>query len=215
METPNTEMVFDPSVPDLYADKFQRQDWSHNVYSDAPLDQQLNMPKPWLQGFIVHVYVDSDHAGDTVTRRSRTGFFIYCNNSLVYCMSKKQGYIDTSSFGSEFVSMRACTEYIRWLKFKLQMMGIQCDCPAFIYGDNQSVLANSTMPHSMLKKKSNSIAYHFVREGTARNKWRATYINTNDNQYDLLTKILPHGENRTKFCNMILHQIWFWRATRT
>ena len=79
------------------------------------------------------------------------------------------------------------------------MMGIQCNCPAFIYGDNQYVLANTTMPHSMLKKKSNSIAYHFVREVTAREECRATYINTNDNRYGLLTKVLPYGEKRTKF----------------
>ena len=91
---------------------------------------------------------------------------------------------------------------------------IQCNCPAFIYGDNQSVLANTTIPHLMLKKKSNSIAYHFVREGTACDEWRDTYINTNDNQSSLLTNPFPHGENRTKFYNMLLHHIWVWIATR-
>ena len=87
------------------------------------------------------------------------------------------------------------------------MMGIQFDCPAFIYGDNQYLLANTTMPQSMLKKKSNSIAYHFVREGTASDEWRATYTNTNDNRSDLLTKPLPHGDKRKKFCKMLLHHI--------
>ncbi len=42
------------------------------------------------------------------------------------------------------------------------MMGITNDEPAFVYGDNQSVLANITNPASTLKKKSNAIAYHFV-----------------------------------------------------
>ena len=32
----NTEMVFDPSVPDFDADKFQCQDWYQTVYGDAP-----------------------------------------------------------------------------------------------------------------------------------------------------------------------------------
>ena len=45
----------------------------------------------------------------------------------------------------------------------------------------------------MIKKKSNSIAYHFVREGTAHNERKANYINTNDNISDLLTEPLPHG----------------------
>ena len=108
----NTEMVFDPSVPDFDVDKFQRQDWSQTVYGDSPLDRPPKMPKPRGQGFIFSANVYSDHGSDTVTRRSKTGFFIYCNNALVYWISKNQGSIDTSSFGSEFLSMNDCTEYI-------------------------------------------------------------------------------------------------------
>ena len=34
----NTEMMFDPSVPNFDADKFQCQYWSQTVYGDAPTD---------------------------------------------------------------------------------------------------------------------------------------------------------------------------------
>ena len=61
------------------------------------------------------------------------------------------------------------------------MMGITVDEPTFVFGDNQSVLANTTNPTSMLKKKSNAIAYLFVHEGVAHDEWRMAYINTNDN----------------------------------
>ena len=74
-------------------------------------------------------------------------------------MSKKQTSIETSSFGSELCAMEMATEYVRGLRFKLRMID-----PTFVYADNQSVLANTTMPMSMLRKKSDSIAYHFVRE---------------------------------------------------
>jgi hypothetical protein len=50
------------------------------------------------------------------------------------------------------------------------MMGIKVDEPAFVFGDNQSVLCNTTAPALTLKKKSNAIAYHFVREGVARDE---------------------------------------------
>ena len=43
------------------------------------------------------------------------------------------------------------------------MMGMTVDEPTFVFGDNQSVLTNTTAPASTLKKKSNAIAYHFVR----------------------------------------------------
>ena len=153
-------------------------------------------------------YVDGDHAGDTVTRRSRTGFLVFLNSALVHWMSKKQASIETSSFGAEFTAMKQCTEYVRGLRYKLRMMGISCSSPTYVYGDNQSVLANTTMPHSVLNQKSNSIAYHFVREGTARDEWRTTYVNTSLNPADLLTKPLPAGEKRTHFVQMILHHLY-------
>ena len=76
------------------------------------------------------------------------------------------------------------------------MMGIPVEGPTYIYGDNQSVLANTTIPDSTLKKKSQSKAYHFVHEGVARDEWRTSYVNTHDNKADLLTKQLPHGDKR-------------------
>ena len=64
-----------------------------------------------------------------------------------------------------------------------------------------------TAPESTLKKKSNAIAYHFVREGVARDEWRTAYVNTEENVADLLTKPL-HGAKRAKFVRMILQHIF-------
>ena len=87
-------------------------------------------------------------------------------------------------------------------------MGIPAEGPTCIYGDNQSVLANTTIPGSTLKKKSQSIAYHFVHEGVARDEWRTSYVNTHDNEADLLTKQLPHGEKRKGFVSNLFHHIF-------
>ena len=84
-------------------------------------------------------------------------------------------------------------------------MGIPVGQPTYVFGDNQAVLANTTKPHSVLKKKSSSIAYHYVREGVARDEWRITYLNTSYNPADLLTKSLPGGEKRARFTSFILH----------
>ena len=87
-------------------------------------------------------------------------------------------------------------------------MGIPCVGPAYIFRDNQSVLANLTIPDSFLKKKLQSIAYHFVREGVARDEWRTSYVNTHDNEADLLTKLLPAGKKRQGFVKNLLHHIY-------
>ena len=87
-------------------------------------------------------------------------------------------------------------------------MGIHCNGPAYIKADNQSVLVNTTIPDSTLKKKSQSIAYHMVREGVARDEWRLTYVNTHDNDADLLTKQLPAGPKRKGFVMNLIHHIF-------
>ena len=103
--------------------------------------------------------------------------------------------------------MKQATEYVRGLRYKFRMMGIPVDEPAFIFGDNQSVLANTNMLESTLKKKKQSIAYHFVQEGSARDEWQTAYINTDENVADMFTKPLPSGEKRWKFLRMLLHHL--------
>ena len=159
-------------------------------------------------GFVMHAKVDADHASDTITRRSRTGILVWLNSSLIHWWSKKQNSVESSSFGSEFTAMKQCCEYLKGLRYKLRMMGIPVLGPAYISGDNQSVLANTTNPDSTIKKKSQSIAYHFVREGVARGEWRTSYVNTHENEADLLTKPLPDGEKRRGFVSNLLHHIY-------
>ena len=206
----NTEMVFDPSDPVVDGAQFERRDWTTSEFGHLEGKEVMppNMPEPRGLGFIMRAKVDADHASDTVTRRSRTGFLVYLNCAPIYWWSKKQTSVESSSFGSEFIAMKQCCEYLRGLRYKLRMMGIPIDGPSYIYGDNQSVLANTTIPDSTLKKKSQSIAYHFVREGAARDEWRTSYVNTNDNEADLLTKQLPSGEKRKGFVRSVLHHIF-------
>ena len=77
----NTEMIFDPNELTIDEDLFEKQDWSNSVYvtDDTDLKEALpgNMPKPRGLGMIMSAYVDANHAGDSVTRRLRTGFLIY------------------------------------------------------------------------------------------------------------------------------------------
>ena len=206
----NTELVFDPSDPVIDESQFERRDWTASEFGHIDGKEELpgNMPEPRGLGFQILAKVDADHASDTVTRRSRTGFLAFLNSALTHWWSKKQTGVESSSFGSEFIAMKQCCEYLRGLRYKLRMMGIPCEGPSHIYGDNQSVLANTTVPESTLKKKSQSIAYHFVREGSARDEWRTAYVNTHENEADLLTKLLPCGEKRKGFVRNLIHHIY-------
>jgi hypothetical protein len=66
---------------------------------------------------IMTCFVDANHAGDKITRRSQTGFIIYVNNAPIDWFSKKQNTCESSTFGSEFVAMRIATERIKALRY--------------------------------------------------------------------------------------------------
>ena len=202
----NAELILDPSEVIFQNSLFKRENWVNSPYGTEPITIK-NAPD--LYGKVVKLiaYCDADHAGDLLTRRSRSGFLIYINNSLIHWMSKRQLSIETSSYGSEFTSLKQCTEYLRGLRYKLTMMGVPTELPSYVFGDNKSVLANTSVPHSALKKKSCSVSYHFVREGVARDEWRVEYISTDNNPSDLLSKPVPGGSKRSKLVGMTLHHI--------
>ena len=69
-------------------------------------------------------------------------------------------------------------------------MGVPVTTPTYVFGDNKSVVTNSSKPESVLKKKCNSICYHAVREAVAMKEVLIAHIPTNRNLVDLLTKVL-------------------------
>jgi hypothetical protein len=87
------------------------------------------------------------------------------------------------------------------------MMGIPIAGPSYIYYHNNSVVINSSSPASTLKKKSNSIAYHCVRESVAADEQSVTYESTHTNLADLLTKPLNGGMHQDYLVGQILHDI--------
>ena len=61
------------------------------------------------------------------------------------------------------------------------MMGVNIDGPTYVYGDNMYVIHNTSKPESVLKKKSNSICYHFVRDAFAMRECLTTHVPTAKN----------------------------------
>ena len=59
------------------------------------------------------MFVDSDHASGTVSRKSRTGFFIFINMAPITWYSKKQGTIDSSVFGADFMVLKTTMDSVR------------------------------------------------------------------------------------------------------
>jgi hypothetical protein len=81
--------------------------------------------------------------------------------------------------------MKNGIETCRGLRYKLRMMGMALSGPAYVYGDNMSVVHNTHRPESVLKKKSNSICYHAERESVAMGELTIGHVPSVDSPADI------------------------------
>ena len=149
------------------------------------------MSKPLGEPVRMTAYVDSDHAGNLITRWSQTGYIIFCNHAPILWYSKQQNTVEASTFGSEFIAMQTCLEAVEALRFKLQMFGIPVEGPMDIMCDNNGVVNSAQRLELALSKKHLSICYHRVQEAAARSVIHVGKISSNQNLADLFTKCLP------------------------
>ena len=80
------------------------------------------------------------------------------------------------------------------MRYMLRCFGIPVTTPTRMYGDNRGVIDSVSIPQSELKKRHIAILYHFVREAIAAKIIDVTWIASNENYADILTKALGRNQ---------------------
>jgi hypothetical protein len=153
------------------------------------------------------LFVYSDNVGEKFKRLSSTGFVIYLNMAPIMWFSKRQPTVESSVFGAEFFAMNNGIDTFCGLHYKLIMMGVTLSEPTYVYGGNMSVVHNTQWPESVLKKKSNSICYHVIRESDAMGESIIGHVPSIDNPADICTKIVPGWQKRNNLIQLLLHDL--------
>jgi hypothetical protein len=166
------------------------------------------MPVPRGNFVDTTCFVDASHASCLKTWRSQTGILLFVNKARITWYSKRQNTVETSTFSSEFIMMKVAVEMIEALRYKLCWFGIPLDGAASIYCDNEAVCNSAQTPESTLKKKHNSIAFHWGREFIASGAGRVSWEATLSNLSDLFTKTI----GRTKR-EVLIDRWMYWRRT--
>ena len=193
-----SKCVFDPAYVNISDDDLIPEErastkakYMRELYPDAVEEHPPNAPKPKGRKVQITCFVDADHGGDKITRRSRTGILIYVNKAPIIWYSKRQNTVECSTYGSELVAMRLAIEMVKALKYKLLMFGIGIlEDETKVFSDNQSVVTNTSVPESTLKKKHYSINFNYVRECVAAGTILIYKVHTGNNLADLFTKLL-------------------------
>ena len=79
----NLMLVLDLSYPGVNQDEFKSEENWKALYGDVEEALPPNAPKPLGKEVTLRMFVDSDHAGDMLYRRSQTGFMIFMNMATI------------------------------------------------------------------------------------------------------------------------------------
>ncbi len=93
----NSNLVFDPRYVSWDSAGFTQYDWTE-FYKDAVEPLPPNAPVPRENNVQINAFIDTDHAGNKIPRRSHTGILIYLNCAPITWFSKAQNSW-SSTFG--------------------------------------------------------------------------------------------------------------------
>jgi hypothetical protein len=197
------EPIFDPMEPEDFEPDFEDQ------YRYASEDIDPMFPEPLHSELPVSIFFDSDHAHDKKTGRSISGIIVFVGRTPIIWKSKRQGAIQTSTYGAEFSAMRLATEEAHTIRYMLRALRMRVEKPCHLYGDNLGVIQNATTPEATLKKKHVALSYHFVREVVATGVIAPRKVGGPDNFADVMTKPL----DKNSFMGHIGGILWMTATT--
>ena len=122
------------------------------------------------------------------------GIILLVNQTPIEWHSKLQKPVETATFGWEFTSACICTNKIVDTHYTLKSMGVNIEDKAWMLGNNQLVVTNSTIPYSQLCKCHNFLSYHHVRLAIAHGIMNFCFVKSIQNSVDFLTKPLGYAK---------------------
>ena len=176
-------------IPDYTSFPDQVHDWAYTVYGNVEEKVPTDAPVPLGKPVVLTTYVDANLYHDMVTGRALTAVLHLINQTPFDWYCKRQDTVETATFGSEFVAARTAVDQIIDIRTSLRYLGVPIQGKTYMFGDNQSVVTNSTLPHSQLNKRHNALSYHRVREAMACKDLLGFYhIKGETNPADILSK---------------------------
>ena len=194
-------------IPDTSDHPEKIYEWANTCYRGAEEAKPHDAPKALGKAVLTSSYVDANLYHDIISGRSVTGIIHFFNKTPIDLYSKLQNTVETATYGSEFVAARTCTEQIIDLRNTLRYLGVPLVGKSMMFGDNESVVNSSSIPHSKLHKRHNALSYHRTREAIAAGFLRFDFIRSETNPADILSK---HWDNASIWPQ--LRPILFWEG---
>ncbi|WVZ17419.1 hypothetical protein V8G54_010401 [Vigna mungo] len=136
---------------------------------------------------------NKDWVGDKDDYISTTGYLLYLGSTLISSWSsRKQRFVTRSSTEAEYKALADTASELLWVLSLFTELGHMPTTNPVIYCDNLSATTLSVNPVFHSRMKHIALAYHFVRENVQKGKFRVSFVSTDDQLADILTKPLLH-----------------------
>ena len=136
-------------------------EWS-SVYGEIQELLPDDAPPPLGKQVTLTHYVNANLFHDALSGRSVTGILHMMNATPIDWYSKKQATVETATYGFEFVAARKCVEQIIDLRNTLRYLGVPICKKSYMFGDNESVVNSSSIPHAKLHKRHTALSFHCI-----------------------------------------------------
>lgn len=136
-------------------------------------------------------FTDADHAADTDTSRSTSGWVFQLGHGAVCWSSRKQQSVATSTFDAEYFAAHEACQQLRWLDVFSEQIEHPLEKPVTLYCDNSSAVSASERPKVKHRKKHTRIMAHAVHESFENGLVKLERVATEENIADIFTKPLP------------------------
>ncbi|XP_058201268.1 uncharacterized mitochondrial protein AtMg00810-like [Rhododendron vialii] len=156
-------------------------------YLKGTIDQGLSFSPG---DFVLTGYSDADWAGNSVDRRSTTGYCMFLGSNLISWTAKKQPTVARSSTEAEYRALAQAAAELSWLVMLLRDLGISVASPPVLWCDNLSAIALASNPVFHARSKHIEVDYHFIREKVLAHNLVVRHVPTSDQLADIFTKPL-------------------------
>ena len=159
-------------------------------YLQGTRDMSIMYSKGENDDMVLEAFADSDHAGETDSRKSTSGVVLTLNGSPVSWFSRLQKCVSLSTTQSEHVSMAEATKEIMWTRDLLTECGEKQELPTVLYNDNTSALKLTTSKEFHSRTKHILTKVHFVKDEVKRGTIATAHLSSTEMPADVLTKPL-------------------------
>ena len=136
----------------------------------------------------LEVYMDSDWAGDHLTRKSTSGAVVMYGGSAVAWLSRRQPVVSLSSAEAEYVSITEASKLALWVRNILLELNLKHVDPIDYYIDNHAAIAIANGKANLRKVKHITLKYHFVKDLVESKKVALHPVPSAENAADVFTK---------------------------